>query len=517
MIPTVIQDAIHFVAALNERYLWVDSLCIVQNDMDMKHHQILQMGAIYNGAVASLVGVVGINANSGLAGVRPGTRIPEQKRIQYQNVYLVNPGPEQYTALRKPWDNSPYIKLGKRMKGRPLDLNAHLTGSNYGSRAWTYQERLLSRRCLYFMENMVYCHCRKAIRGENKAAPYTQKSQFIRPLCLFMADPIFSGNPLHYQRTLGAIYAGIVTEYTRKKLSFPLDVLDAFSGISSAMEKLCSWRLVVGMPENILEYALLWVPTEPSPRRPQKPENAFPSWSWAGWCAEVDYDTIFRNEAGFEPYLADMESLILHLSIYDQYGPRAIQSAVPVNKAASKLVGSSTRTEISDWLSRIGSPQIPKNVLLFQAYTLPFKNCEIFSHGKENPFVSASRPSLGPIQRTTVQIVINIQMLLPVFKTMLLGAGADILSITDYSNYDIVFLSISKGDGEDSDKWDTYRGCTNFLLIKWTGDFAERIAIGRTESVLTMVSRNIYGYGVGNTGTQDAFLDFCYWKTIRLV
>jgi hypothetical protein len=86
MIPAVIQDAIHFVAALQERYLWVDSLCIVQDDVKVKHHQILQMGAIYNGAVASLVGAVGINANSGLAGVRPHTRIPEQRRLQYENV-----------------------------------------------------------------------------------------------------------------------------------------------------------------------------------------------------------------------------------------------------------------------------------------------------------------------------------------------------------------------------------------------------------------------------------------------
>jgi hypothetical protein len=199
-IPAVIQDAIHFVATLDERYLWLDSLCIVQNDASIKHTQILQMGSIYNGAVACLVGAVGSDATSGLAGVRSHTRTPEPKRPQYRAVYLVNPGPEEYTSFRKPQDNSPFIKLGKRLKARQLDLNNRLLRSEYSSRGWTYQERILSRRCIYFMENMVYYHCRKAIRAENKATPYSQKDEDIQQLSLFMADPIFSGDHVQYFR-----------------------------------------------------------------------------------------------------------------------------------------------------------------------------------------------------------------------------------------------------------------------------------------------------------------------------
>jgi hypothetical protein len=91
------------------------------------------------------------------------------------------------------------------------------------------------------------------------------------------------------------------------------------------------------MPESLLDYALLWVPTELSQRRLQQPENRFPSWSWAGWHVEVDYETILRTEIGFEPYVADMESLIHRLSIYDWHGPRRVQSSVPVNEDIAKL------------------------------------------------------------------------------------------------------------------------------------------------------------------------------------
>ena len=117
-IPPVIQNTILFLAALHDRYLWVDSLCILQNDDNMKHRQILQMGAIYRGAVASLVGVVGANAHSRLAGVRPCTRVPEDRRPQYENVYLINPGSEEYNSLRKQRDSILHIKLGRRMKTR---------------------------------------------------------------------------------------------------------------------------------------------------------------------------------------------------------------------------------------------------------------------------------------------------------------------------------------------------------------------------------------------------------------
>lgn len=469
-IPSVIQDAIHFVAALGERYLWVDSLCIVQNDAKMKHHQIAQMGAIYNGAIASLVGAAGTDANYGLAGVRPGTRIPETKRPQYEQPYLIDPGPDQYISLRRPRDNSPYIKLERRVRVRQLDLYDQLISSNYNSRAWTYQERLLSRRCIYFMKNMIYFNCRSAIRGENKAAPYSTSTKDIRPFSLFISDPIFS-DPLRYQRTLGAVYATVVAEFTRKSLSFPLDVLDAFSGIGSAMEKFCSWKLIAGMPESILEYALLWEASGSFQRRNHYADNVFPSWSWAGWYSEVDYDSIFRLENEFEPYLAEMESLIYGLCIRDHDGLRSINSLVPGNEEMS-IVRLSLGKETLGWLSRVKVGHLPKNTLIFQAYTIPF--CRYFllpgSRAKTlDPIITL--PGLPTTRR------IGVEYLLP-------GQDWDVPLILNYdfgkgppldgaSDHDVVFLSMTQELGRE------VFGVTSCLLVKWTGSVAERVAIGK--------------------------------------
>jgi len=46
------------------------------------------------------------------------------------------------------------------------DLPTLMTGRTYETRAWTYQERLVSRRCVYFSENQAYFECARGSVGE---------------------------------------------------------------------------------------------------------------------------------------------------------------------------------------------------------------------------------------------------------------------------------------------------------------------------------------------------------------
>ncbi|KAM0797559.1 heterokaryon incompatibility, partial [Usnea florida] len=54
-LPLTIRDAIDLVREIGERYLWVDSLCITQDDDDYKMGQIRLMDQIYNNAVAVII------------------------------------------------------------------------------------------------------------------------------------------------------------------------------------------------------------------------------------------------------------------------------------------------------------------------------------------------------------------------------------------------------------------------------------------------------------------------------
>jgi len=76
--PVTIQDAIILTRHLGERHLWVDALCIIQDDDDIKANEIANMDAIYNHALLTIIAGSGVDANAGLPGVRPGTRIVSQ-------------------------------------------------------------------------------------------------------------------------------------------------------------------------------------------------------------------------------------------------------------------------------------------------------------------------------------------------------------------------------------------------------------------------------------------------------
>ncbi|KAK4034664.1 heterokaryon incompatibility protein-domain-containing protein [Parachaetomium inaequale] len=78
--PRTVTDAVHVTKELGERYLWVDRLCIDQNNLDEKMALIARMDDIYAGAEFSIVNAAG-DARTGLPGVL-GTQRTPQPRVE---------------------------------------------------------------------------------------------------------------------------------------------------------------------------------------------------------------------------------------------------------------------------------------------------------------------------------------------------------------------------------------------------------------------------------------------------
>jgi hypothetical protein len=109
-IPQTIRDAIDLVQQLRERYLWVDSMCLVQDDKADLESGIVTMDLVYEHALLTIIAGAGSHAHFGLPGVSKNSRIVKQRVVE------VKPG-LHLTSLRS--------------------VSKCLESSEYGNRAWT--------------------------------------------------------------------------------------------------------------------------------------------------------------------------------------------------------------------------------------------------------------------------------------------------------------------------------------------------------------------------------------------
>jgi hypothetical protein len=260
----VIKDAIQLTSSLKERYLWVDQLCIIQDDPEDKLLQVSQMDLVYAQAVLTIVAACGDDADARLLGLHPSPRHQAQKSELVAGLRLVVPLPTLPHALGS---------------------------SKWNTRSWTFQEHQLSRRRLVFTEKQVYFQCRRDIMAEDVVCE-TRSSLF----SLDREDRDHRVQSMSMGTGLGqwqwpftlTDYAIAVELYTARHLSFPDDVLVAFLGIQNALQKSARWKFWHGLPEDIFDYAILWRPKgDLSRTQLSRATPKLSTISWAAWTGAV--------------------------------------------------------------------------------------------------------------------------------------------------------------------------------------------------------------------------------------
>ncbi|KAK4949158.1 hypothetical protein LTR10_012531 [Elasticomyces elasticus] len=254
-LPLTIRDTIRVTSKLGYRYVWIDSLCIVQDDDADKKALIPLMDLIYNRALLSIVAGSGDTAGAGLPGVSATSKIPQAIREVSSGCTLLS-------------------------QKHLVDL---LEYSFYESRGWTYQERCLSRRRLYFFDEQTVFECRRSVWREDAVLEDPDVvSSFDTSSIHSISGIVRSGLP--YEQ-----YGGSVYWYSQRNLTSNSDVLNAFAGISRVllrgMGELYSKAVssIYGLPSSMFDWAILWSPNKTAHRR----TGGWPSWSWCGWVGGV--------------------------------------------------------------------------------------------------------------------------------------------------------------------------------------------------------------------------------------
>lgn len=265
-LPRTITQAIELTRALGEQFLWVDALSIVQ-DASEKHKYLNAMASIFANAVLTIVAAGGTDANAGFRGL-PGISAPRQMSQQVAAIHplkhLVKP------ISRQVWDDTLL--------------------EPWSTRAWTFQEGILSHRLLYLSHDSARWICRNSRWSEESNSPECLVSHgTIEQRQQSIASPHISASPLPSQQELETLVNG----FNCRKFTFPEDALFAFAGVSAKLSRKFEYGLVSGLPALFFDLCLLWQPLRrlgPAVRRERiklDSDAPLPSWSWAGWETEV--------------------------------------------------------------------------------------------------------------------------------------------------------------------------------------------------------------------------------------
>jgi Heterokaryon incompatibility protein (HET) len=272
-ISKTVQDAIQVVRKLDERFLWTDSICIVQDDVDEKSDLIRDMNTVYARAKLTIVAAEGRDANAGLAGLHQNSRsVPELFSIWPDLSLFLAQAPLWEVLLRCPWS----------------------------TRAWTYQEALLSPRLLIFTDSTVHFACCSTCWSED----INSTSEELPPPWKYASGAAFTFRPgmaeaelllksaenAEDSDILPDLWGTVASQLSERHLSFETDILFAAAGMLDLLEKFFRVKSVFGLPERRIQQFLFWSPMEPgSLRRRLSPDKQpfNPSWSWSGWVGEV--------------------------------------------------------------------------------------------------------------------------------------------------------------------------------------------------------------------------------------
>lgn len=240
--PKTFRDAISICRNLDIPYLWIDSLCIIQDNEEDWQLQSAVMGSIYERAFFTISASSAEDSSQGLFMERfplGGVEIPYNSASGNQLCSVV-------AYLRQ-------------------DLQSTLSSSPLNRRAWVVQEYFLSRRMLHFTQNGILWSCKNS---KNTQQRWFQ-SEYGDDWVVLHDFPVWKW---------------LVTTYSRREITFKSDKLIALQGLAAEFGKKNKNTYAYGLWLEELPEDLFW-----HGERKLKRDigNNIPSWSWASTSGEI--------------------------------------------------------------------------------------------------------------------------------------------------------------------------------------------------------------------------------------
>ncbi|KAK2041727.1 heterokaryon incompatibility protein [Colletotrichum somersetense] len=281
-LPPTFRDAVLITRSLGIQYIWIDSLCIIQNSKEDWELESVKMGTIY----ASSYLTIAASASPDSTG---GCFMPRHTSGDVKARF----------TMRNSGDSR---SISAFVRPRPRDFS-HLPTSTLHSRAWVTQERLLSARMIHYDTDQLLWECRESRLTEDGV-----------PVDAFDSGKMAWDERLHLSYPFAQSrfrpefvwdWYDMVSAYSGRGITKSQDRLPALSGLAKVMEECTGQKYVAGLWKFHLGYGLLWRRSEQWLCKPADGYRA-PSWSWASLEGRVSMPEI----ASMLPYQNEMEVMI---------------------------------------------------------------------------------------------------------------------------------------------------------------------------------------------------------------
>ena len=275
-LPRTYSDTVVIARRMGIRYLWIDSLCIMQDSEDDWTREAAEMGKVYYHSICNVAATGAWDSHAGLF-VERNTRLIEPCFVTTD--WLDRPPAHYSVAYNFFWTDE--------MVAAPLNR-----------RAWVIQERLLAPRVLHFGRAQLMWECHELEACEtypNGLPPALASDPFsgFKNLDAMAWSQQAGGRHENSNTAACSLWNRLVFIYMRCKLTRPADKLVALSGHARRMERDCfsGVQYLAGLWRRFLPSQLLWfvwdcrqVDGRPSDR----PDTyRAPSWSWASIDARI--------------------------------------------------------------------------------------------------------------------------------------------------------------------------------------------------------------------------------------
>ncbi|KAI0523946.1 hypothetical protein F5B22DRAFT_423512 [Xylaria bambusicola] len=272
-LPPSFRDAALVALQMGIPYLWIDALCVIHDgDLDTAA-DVMERDQAFRGSHCTVSLSSAVSINDGFLKPRRHREAVKMKR-ENGGIYYVCELIDEFS---------------KDVEESPLS-----------SRGWAFQERILSRRMIFFTANQTYWQCGEGIRCETLTKLGNWRSAIL-------GDPDFPARSL---KTLHPVqtYQQFYERYSLLRFSFATDRLLAFQGLEKRVLLSLKSAGGYGVVERFFHRSLLWRrgPEQTLERIEFPEEQHIPSWSWQAYIGGITYlemppDTIAWNKNCYTP------------------------------------------------------------------------------------------------------------------------------------------------------------------------------------------------------------------------